>query len=475
MRNKNRVLIAVFVALLVGEDAFGQQGYTDPDPIHLKCAIDWINQTRDGIYHQETESQCIGGTWHNLTYIYTFGNKGQIPLMDVDTGKMCACPASGSSAQLSPLTLPSVYRGALKPHQEDNCDSPEPYDDSAADSEDLDGLLQLLEGSAGPDPFVTRGAHPALAPMGVPLGAPKAATKPPVRAATGSGSFVFTLPFRALPAAPLLLSALPSTQPACLSSANPTYFETAHINNLLNRFNACTGANIASIPVANLPLEVRVTPDGTQAIVTHYSSAISFIDTASNTVTAVLQTPASFTPSGLAISPDGRYALVTNLEPAGPGGAAIGVVDIASRTMTSTISLDTDYPRSVYINPDATLAWVVYPFNSSVEVIDLLTGVVVREFGFDEPISVAFNATGTVVYVAEGGGVDVIDGTTYAITTKVSTGPVPGDLLVTPDGAYVVVNNSSGSSISVIDTQTLLATTLAVNGTPRGNVAVPVQ
>jgi DNA-binding beta-propeller fold protein YncE len=209
--------------------------------------------------------------------------------------------------------------------------------------------------------------------------------------------------------------------------------------------------------------------------VTHYSSAISFIDTASNTVTAVLQTPASFTPSGLAISPDGRYALVTNLEPAGPGGAAIGVVDIASRTMTSTISLDTDYPRSVYINPDATLAWVVYPFNSSVEVIDLLTGVVVREFGFDEPISVAFNATGTVVYVAEGGGVDVIDGTTYAITTKVSTGPVPGDLLVTPDGAYVVVNNSSGSSISVIDTQTLLATTLAVNGTPRGNVAVPVQ
>jgi hypothetical protein len=45
-------------------------------------------------------------------------------------------------------------------------------------------------------------------------------------------------------------------------------------------------------------------------------------------------------------------------------------------------------------------AWVVYPFNSSVEVIDLLT-VVVREFGFDEPISVAFNATGTVVYVAE--------------------------------------------------------------------------
>jgi YVTN family beta-propeller protein len=153
----------------------------------------------------------------------------------------------------------------------------------------------------------------------------------------------------------------------------------------------------------------------------------------------------------------------------------MGVIDIASRTLTSTFPLDTDYPRSVYINPDATLAWVVYPFNNQVEAIDLLTGIVVRTFRIEGPESVAFNATGTVVYVAEGGGVQVIDARTYDLGAFVPTGDGAGDLLVTPDGAYVVVHNAGASSISVIDTQTLAVSTVMVSGPPRGIVAVPLQ
>ena len=484
MRDLNRNLNAVLTLLLTGASAFGQQGYTNPDPLHLQCAIDWINNTRDSIYHQETESQCVGGTWHNLTYIYTFGNKGQVPLMDVDTGKPCSCPVSGSDVRVG-MTA-ELSSAGQKPRQEDNCDSGAPYDNSAADAEDLDDLLDLLAGSSGPDPFAIAAARPAIAPLGAHLtprnaASRNAASRSAARAVTAApraatpGSFPLTLPYRALPAAPLLLGTLPNVNAVCLSSVNPTHFETAHVDSQVLRFNTCTGATIATIQVASLPLQVRVTPDGTQAIVTHFSSAISFIDTANNTVSGVLQTPSNFTPSGLAISPDGSYALITNLEPAGAGGAAIGVVDIASRTMSSTIPLDTDYPQSVFINPDATLAWVVYPFNNSVEAIDLLTGAVVSNFNFNGPISVAFNATGTVVYVAEGSGVDVIDAKTYAITTTVLTGSIPTDLLVTPDGAYVVVNNNGGMSVSVIDTQSLTATTLAVSGIPHGNVVVPVQ
>jgi len=469
--------IKIAITFLMAANAFGQGGYTDPDPLHLKCMIDWINQTRDGIYHVGMEKQCIGGTWHQLTYIYTFGNRGQIPLMDVDTGMMCSCPASQSAAPLAaPLFAAATLSGdslGLKPRQqEDNCDSPIPYDNSASDAVDFEELLNLLAGSTGPDPLLGESARPSIAPMGAHLGT---AAKRPKAAARGAGGFSLTLPYRVLPAAPLLLGSPPAVQAQCLASANPTYYETAHIDAVVRKFNACTGAVIATVNVNSLPLQVRVTPDGSQAIVTHFSSSISFIDTAGNTVSGVLQTPLTFTPSGLAISPDGSYALVTNLEPAGAGGAAIGVVDIASRTLTSMIPLDIDYPQSVFINPDATLAWVVYPFNGAVQVIDLLTGVVSRQLDFDEPISVAFNATGTVAYVAEGAGVDVIDTSTYAIATKVETGSVPADLVVTPDGGYVVVNNSAGMSVSLIDTQTLVATTLGVSGIPRGNVVVPVQ
>jgi YVTN family beta-propeller protein len=462
MRNTTRILALLFVA----GNVFGQQGSTNPDPLGMQGAIDWINQTRDGIYHQETESQCIGGTIHNLTYIYTFGNKGQIPLMDVDTGQPCACPTvpSGSAQPV---------RTSVKQHkmQEDNCDSGAPYDDSMADSEDIDGLLQLLEGSTGPDPFALP-ARPAVAPMGVTF-APRVPAR--TQAAAASSSYVFTLPYRALPAAPLLLASLPAVSPVCNSSMNPTFFETAHIDDVLKRFNSCTGALIATIPVPDLPLQVRVTPDGTQAIVTCFSGVVVFVSTATNQVTKVLQLPDWFTPSGLAISPDGRYALITNLEPAGADGAALGVIDLSTDTMTSTITLITDYPQSVFITPDATLAWVAYPFNNLVEVIDLMTGFRVKAFNLNSAGSVAFNATGTVAYVSGGFQVDVIDMKTYAIIASVATGAQPADLFVTPDGAFVVATNSGSNSVSVIDTLTLTPSTVNVSGYARGVVPVPIQ
>ncbi len=472
MKNTCRIVIVSVAALFSCGSSYGQPGI----PIcAVSRGVQAINDARDFIYHQETEIQCIGGTLHEVTYIYTFGNKGQIPLMDVDTGKPCVCPVNGSGG--GSIRPPSGRIRGANPRQEDNCDSPDPYDNSMADTEDFDELFNMLAGSTGPDPFARPGARPSLRPMGTALSLDNKArvAHPPSAAATGSGSFAFTLPYRNLGAAPLLVGPTPNPAAICLSSINPTFWETAHVDNQVLRFNTCTGATIATVNVVPLPLEIRVTPDGTQAVVTHFSSAVSFIDTTSNMVTDVLQLPTTFTPSGLAISPDGSYALITNLEPAGPGGAAIGIVDIASRMLTSMITLDTDYPRSVYISPDATLAWVVYPFNNNVEVIDLLTGIVVREFLFDSPESVAFNATGTVAYVAEGGGVQVIDTATYALGTFVATGANSGDLLVTPDGAYVAVNNSGSNSVSVIDTGTLVVSTVMSSGPPRGIVAVPLQ
>jgi YVTN family beta-propeller protein len=469
MTNTNRFVIASLAALVSCGSAFGQLPGFPIDGISR--GIQFINDIKNFIYHRETETQCIGGTKHLVTYAYAFGIQGPIIVDDVDTRTPCTCPANGSG---NSRPASSKILGA-KPRQEDNCDSPDPYDNSMAETVDYEELLNLLFGSSGPDPFDRPGAHPAVAPLGASLSLVSKAARSPGAAATASGAFAFNLPFRELGAAPLLLGPTPNPAGICLASVTPTFWETAHTDNQVLRFNTCTGATIATINVAPEPLEIRVTPDGTQAIVTHFSSAISFISTANNTVAKVLQLPLNFTPSGLAISPDGSYALITNLEPAGLGGASIGVIYIASQTMTSTIPLNTDYPRSVFINPDATLAWVVYPFNNNVEAIDLLTGMVVRSFFMDSPESVAFNATGTTAYVAEGAGVQVIDARTYALGTFVPTGDGSGDLLVTPDGAYVVVNNSGANSVSVIDTRTLAVSTVMVSGPPRGIVPVPLQ
>jgi DNA-binding beta-propeller fold protein YncE len=217
----------------------------------------------------------------------------------------------------------------------------------------------------------------------------------------------------------------------------------------------CTSALLATIHVNPLPLQIRVTPDGTQAIVTHYQNAISFIDFSSNTVSAVINTDSSFTPSGIAVSPDGSYALVTNYE--APPEAYLAVVDLSTRKITSTIPLDTAYPQSVFINPDATLAWVTFPWNESVEVIDLMTGARVASFFLDTPYIVAFNPTGTMAYPGGGegiGSVEVIDTSSYTLVKTIPTGAGAGDLRVGPGEAFVSVNNAFGGSVTVFNPQT---------------------
>ncbi|HEX6894361.1 MAG TPA: YncE family protein, partial [Bryobacteraceae bacterium] len=177
---------------------------------------------------------------------------------------------------------------------------------------------------------------------------------------------------------------------------------------------------------------------------------------------------------GLAIAPDGTYALATNYLT--PPDSYLAVVDIDSKQIKKKIPLDRPYPQSVYINPDGTLAWVTYPWNSSVEVIDILTGTLVQGLVIIEPFSIAFSPNGTRAYISSAGGsVQVIDTSTYRLIKSVPAGPGATDLQVTPDGAFVYANNSEDRSITVIETQSLTSTTQTLSGVPQGSALVPPQ
>ena len=288
-------------------------------------------------------------------------------------------------------------------------------------------------------------------------------------------AFARTAPFRLFPFATFFNisgAALPTSTPQCNSQLNPTMLAIDHLGGQVNRLNMCSGAAVTSISVPSNPLQVRVTPDGSQAIVTSYDNAISFIDTTTNAVTVLPTDPNTF-PSGLAISPDGSYALVTNYLDVAP---ALLVVDVASKSITSTISLDQIFPQSVYLNPDATLAWVTYPWVNEVEVIDILTGNVNTAFSVLTPYDVAFNATGTTAYIASGtGSILFVDTHTYAVTATLAAGGGACDLTLTPDGRILTVNNYLDGTITVIDTVTMASQTYPVSGAPRGTVLAPVQ
>jgi DNA-binding beta-propeller fold protein YncE len=415
------------------------------------------------------------GFFHNVTYEKAFNGSAGKQLTDEATSEQCFCTGVGGQ-----IAKPAIS-GLLHKRDaggEDNChsDLPLPNLSSSGAISDFGGGGGGGAGT-GENPGPPNNPQPSGTLIGALARGAHETTRQTIHQTSQGSAFTYTLPFRALPVGPLFTGTVGgSISPTCNVNLNPTFFRVYHTDNVVDRNNICTGQNIVRIKVPDLPLQVRVTPDGSTAIVTSYSGVISFIDTGNNQVSGSLQYPKdpNFTPSGLAISPDGAYALVTNYEPA-PDSYLL-VVDVATQQVKQQINLRYDYPQSVFINPDGTLAWITYPYANAVEVMDILTGTIVRGFSVAEPSSVGFNATGTQVFLASGlGSVEVLNAATYAMITTIPAGVGATDLQLSPDGAFMWVNNSAAKSVTVIETASLTGTTYNIPGIPFGSVVVPTQ
>jgi DNA-binding beta-propeller fold protein YncE len=413
------------------------------------------------------------GFYHNVTYEKAFTGSAGKQLDDKPTSEMCECFVTG----VGQISSGPTTRSLLHPHQEDNCHSGNPQGDpEPLPSEDAAGSTSGFGGQGNSSPTSggeDAGPPPDPQPSGemLPLARRLAA-----RAVTPGSAFTYTLPFRNLPAGPQITGTSVAVSPTCNTNLNPTDFRVYHVDNVVKRTNMCTGQTVATINVPALPLQLKVTPDGSTAVVTSYSGAVTFIDTGTNQVSGSVTVPTdpNFTPSGLAISPDGAYALVTNYET--PPDSYLLVIDLAAQKVTQQITLDNDYPQSVFINPDGTLAWIFYPWVNSVEVMDILTGTIVESFIVTEPFSMAFNATGTQAFLSSAiGSVEVFDTKTYALIKTIPADFGATDLQLSPDGQFILVNNSSAQSVTVIETASLTGTTYSISGTPLGSVLVPTQ
>ncbi len=117
------------------------------------------------------------------------------------------------------------------------------------------------------------------------------------------------------------------------------------LSNTVSVIDTATNTVVATIPVGSNFLGVAITPDGTRAYVTNeeFSNTVSVIDTATNTVVATI--PVGGTPVGAAITPDGTRAYVTNMT-----SNTISVIDTETNTVVATIPVGLA-PFGVAITP----------------------------------------------------------------------------------------------------------------------------
>jgi YVTN family beta-propeller protein/VCBS repeat-containing protein len=106
---------------------------------------------------------------------------------------------------------------------------------------------------------------------------------------------------------------------------------------------------VTTIPVTDFPDDIVVSPDGSRVYVG--DDEVTVIDTATNTVVATIDVPDS---RGVAVSPDGTYLFVANIN-----FNSVSVVDTATNTVVANIPVGGNGPWRVAVSPDGTRAYVI--------------------------------------------------------------------------------------------------------------------
>jgi len=179
--------------------------------------------------------------------------------------------------------------------------------------------------------------------------------------------------------------------------------------------------------------------------------------------------PAGHDPHELVLSPDGRFAYVSNYA---PPGNTVSVVDLVTRRLVHRIPTD-PYVRihGAAIAPDGRHAYFTAGQSGCVVEVDLQAGRVTRALPTQGEVShmVVVSADGRLLYTANIGtqNVSVIERASGALITRVPCGRGCEGLAFTPDGRQLWAANQEAASITVLDTAThRVLDTLAVPGVP---------
>jgi YVTN family beta-propeller protein len=175
----------------------------------------------------------------------------------------------------------------------------------------------------------------------------------------------------------LLLTAGLASVPA---AAQCDVYMAAYKTNHVEVINTRTKTVVAEIPVQVQPLGVAITPNGAFAYVTNsgkicdlcaaiQSPSVSVIDTATYSVVATI--PVGNYPVGVAITPNGAFAYVAT-----SCDSQASVIDTATNAVVATVGSLND-PRSMAITPDGAFAYVGNEGSGSLSVIATATNTMV--------------------------------------------------------------------------------------------------
>jgi YVTN family beta-propeller protein len=197
--------------------------------------------------------------------------------------------------------------------------------------------------------------------------------------------------------------------------------------------------------------------DGTLLVLNKSEANVSLLDARSGAVVATV--PVGLAPHEVAVSPDGRTAVVSNYGVRGNDGRTLTVLDVAGARAVRTIDLgELRRPHGVAFLPDGATVAVTAEANRAVALVDVASGRVLRTYatGAETSHMLAVSPDGARIFVASigSGSVTSIDVATGSVRSA-ATGAGAEGIAISPDGAEVWVTNRAADTVSVLDSATL--------------------
>lgn len=254
------------------------------------------------------------------------------------------------------------------------------------------------------------------------------------------------------------------------SAALCAYVANENSNNVIPIAVASNTTGTA-IGVGSHPIGIAVTPDGNTAYVTNLlDNTVTPIDL----TTGVAGTPINVLGNGpvaIAITPNGLKAYVAN-----QFSANVTPIILATQTALSPITVGST-PTGIAITPDGATAYVTLGGADSVNTITLASGLAGTPIPVGQsPAAVAITPDGVTAYVANQVGNSV---TPITIATNMPGTTITGvtnaaAIAITPDGSTAYVANGSVDTVTPINlASNIPGSAISVSATPLGIAITP--
>lgn len=218
---------------------------------------------------------------------------------------------------------------------------------------------------------------------------------------------------------------------------------------------AATGQVAARLPTGVGPHEVAVSPDGRRAVVTDYGvrggpgNTLTVIDIPAKRVTATISLGQYQRPHGVAWLPDGKRVAVTS-----ESSQAVVLVDVDAGRVEGAVATGAAGSHMLAVSPDGKRAYTANIPSGTVTALDLATGRAVGTAPAGRGSEgIALSPDGGQVWTGnrEDQSVTIIDTRTMAQVATLPSARLPYRVLFTPDGREAVVANAESGHLRVFD------------------------